>query len=92
MQVSYTRASGLVRVDHRTSVDGFDDSLHMAHHVLSHFSRSKPGTTWGCDGVGYGIQKAAGHVLVNKSGVGPRKYEEGLALMRACSKCKEVHT
>lgn len=63
----------------------FDDKLHKAHHILSHFHRSSPGSIWGCDGIGYMVQKGVGEVLVNKSGVGPRKYQQGL---REAGNCK----
>lgn len=62
----------------------FDEGLAAAHHILTHFHQSEPGSTWGCDGVGYHTQKKAGQVKVNKSGVGPRKFRQGLQAAQAC--------
>lgn len=59
------------------SPENFDKELSEAHNILRLFHQSKPGSIWGCDGVDYAIQKAYGVIKVNKSGVGPRKFQEG---------------
>jgi hypothetical protein len=55
----------------------FDVALSRAHEILSGFRMSRAGSIWGCDGIGYMIQKQSGNVSVKKSGVGPRKAKEG---------------
>ena len=67
----------------------FDTLLNHAHHILSHYRRSEPGTTWGCDGIGYIAQKRSGEVRVNMSGVGPRKFAQGEKDRVACLTCQE---
>lgn len=59
------------------SPEAFDLQLRRAHEVLRRFDMSKPGSVWGCDGIGYAAQQRRGEVLVHKSGVGPRKAEAG---------------
>jgi len=60
------------------AAEDFDRELQEAHTILSRFIMSRPGSVWGCDGIGYSIQKELGAVVVKKSGVGPRKFAEGL--------------
>ena len=69
----------------------FDTMLGQAHHILSHYRRSEPGSTWGCDGIGYIAQKKTGQVRVNMSGVGPRKFQQGEQARLACSTCTGGH-
>lgn len=57
--------------------DDFDDALAACLGAVGKFDRSKPGSTWGCDGVGYFAQKREGRICVHNSGVGPRKYSQG---------------
>lgn len=59
--------------------EAFDASLQTAHDILNLFPRSKSGSTWGCDGAGYEIQKKRLVVEVRKSGVGPRKYKAAMS-------------
>ena len=66
----------------------FDTLLSHAHHILSHYHRSEPGSTWGCDGIGYITQKRSGQVIVNMSGVGPRKFAQGERERATCPTCQ----
>ena len=66
----------------------FDTLLGQAHHILGHYRRSEPGTTWGCDGIGYIAQKKLGQVRVNMSGVGPRKFAQGEQSRQTCPQCQ----
>ena len=65
----------------------FDTLLGRARHILSHYHRSEPGSTWGCDGIGYVAQKQIGQVRVNMSGVGSRKFAQGERERQACPVC-----
>lgn len=65
------------------SPENFDKELSNAHNILRYFHPSKAGSTWGCDGVGYALQKALGVVEVHKSGVGPMKFQQGMADYKA---------
>ena len=67
----------------------FDTLLSSAHHILSHYRQSEPGTTWGCDGIGYIAQKRSGQVVVNMSGVGPRKFAQGEQERTTCPTCQD---
>jgi hypothetical protein len=73
----------------RPANDNFDGALRVAHSLLNYFKATRPGSTWGCDGVGYGIQKRIGLVRVNKSGVGPKNFEKGLTAIRERNNSKE---
>lgn len=66
----------------------FDTLLQQAHHILGHYRRSEPGTTWGSDGIGYIAQKKLGNVVVNMSGVGPRKFAQGERERAECQRCR----
>jgi hypothetical protein len=48
-------------------------------HSSSFFKQTKPGRVWGCDGVGYDIQKLIGMVRINKSGVEAHSFQKGIA-------------
>ena len=61
-----------------TVLGDFDGDLWDCNHIINEFQMSKPGSVWGCDGVGYAIEKAHGRAYRNKSGVGPRKFQQGL--------------
>lgn len=61
----------------------FDDVVHAVRELLRLFRQSRCGSTWGCDGVGYGIQRAHQLVRISKSGVGPRNFQKGLAAAKA---------
>jgi hypothetical protein len=57
----------------------FDEALNIIDgDIMLHFHRSQPGSEWGCDGIGYMVEKAHGKAFRNKSGVGSRKYSIGL--------------
>ena len=56
----------------------FADEVDKAMSIISKFRMSSPGSTWGCDGVGFEMQARIGVVEVKRSGVGPRKFKEGL--------------
>ena len=75
MEISYDGHS-VVTVTHHCLDSEFDVALEEANHILRRFKQSQPGSQWGCDGVGYDIQKKVGLVCVHKSGVGPRKFKE----------------
>lgn len=57
--------------------DVFDAELYEANRLLQFFN-STDSNTWGCDGVGYGIQKDLGTVDVHKSTIGPRQFLKGI--------------
>ncbi len=56
----------------------FDEALSIIGDILSCFRMSKPGSTWGCDGIGYVCEKQRGIAFRNKSGIGKRKFAQGL--------------
>ena len=56
----------------------FDEALSLIDGILCKFHASQPGSTWGCDGVGYAIGKSHGIAFRNKSGVGKRKFAQGI--------------
>lgn len=66
--------------------DRFDFELAEAHSILRSFRMSKPGSVWGCDGIGYSIQKRLGVVSVKKSGVGPLKFKQGVEMCKRLEK------
>lgn len=47
----------------------WDDLLTHGREIRAKFNRTQPGSDWGCDGIGYDIQKKHGHVLLMRSGV-----------------------
>jgi len=63
----------------QTDTGDFDQALNLIDGILCKFHASQPGSTWGCDGIGYVIEKSHGVAFRNKSGVGKRKFAEGLA-------------
>lgn len=77
MEITYDGHSVVTVTHHCESVGEFDVALEEAQHILRRFKQNKPGSEWGCDGIGYIIQKKAGLVRVHKSGVGPKKFKEG---------------
>jgi len=79
--ISYTPESHTVTVSKSVNSD-FDAQLSKARALLGFFKATKPGSTWGCDGVGYGIQKKLGVVRVNKSGIGINNFQKGLTAVR----------
>ncbi len=79
LSVTYDGRSTVTVSKRNVSEDEFNDTLSQARTVLSQFDRSKPGSDWGCEGVGYLAQQDLGIVEVHRSGVGPRKFRQGLA-------------
>lgn len=61
----------------------FAHRVDKAYSLLAQFERSKPGSAWGCDGVGFECQRRIGQVAVMKSGVGPRKWAEAIKRLTA---------
>lgn len=79
--VDYTHST--VTVSAPITDGHFDDILYAARELLRLFRSSRCGSTWGCDGVGYGIQKKHRQVRIHKSSVGPRNFQKGLAAAKA---------
>lgn len=61
---------------------GWVDLLGEALAFRGHFTQSKPGSDWGCDGVGHEVQKRLLEVVVRRSGVGPMHFHRGVANYR----------
>ena len=75
----------IVTVTRRISREGIDPSAYSqvfasavdaAYEIARRFRMTRPGSTWGCDGVGFSAQCDAGEVRVMRSGVGPRIAEK----------------
>ena len=64
-----------------TEVKDFDMDLRDCDHIIYSFHESRPGSVWGCDGVGYAIEKAHGRAYRNRSGIGPINFKRGLKLL-----------
>lgn len=62
----------------------FARSIREIDHMLMHVKRTKPGSTWGCNGIDYSVQLVKGHAFRHKSGVGPRNYKRALEEMAQC--------
>lgn len=60
----------------------FDGALDLIRSILGSFYPSKPGSIWGCDGIGYVIEKKHGRAFQHKSGVGKIKFQQGLEKVR----------
>lgn len=58
--------------------EDFDEAVMACTEVVKRFKRSRPGSIWGCDGIGYYCQQKIGVAEVHNSGVGLRKFKEGL--------------
>lgn len=54
----------------------FDAELYTAQRILAAFP-SRLHNVWGCDGVGYTVQRNRGEVRVCLSTVGPRQFRKG---------------
>jgi hypothetical protein len=52
----------------------FDALLETAQDILRGFHSSGPGSMWGCDGIGYVVQRQKLLVDVKRSGIGPRVF------------------
>lgn len=75
LEVSYNGQSIVTVSGEVGEGEDFDTLLSEAHSILARYHRSRPGSIWGCDGIGYHIQREKGHIAVHKSGVGSRKYK-----------------
>ena len=53
----------------------FDDALAVCESIRAKYRRTKPGSDWGCDGIGYVIQKGKRQIVLHRSGVGSRSYK-----------------
>ena len=54
----------------------FASAVDAAYAICAKFRMTRPGSTWGCDGVGFHAQMKSGQVRVMRSGVGPRIAEK----------------
>ena len=50
-----------------------------AHGALRFFKQTKPGSVWGCDGVGCDIHKRIGMVRINNSRIDAHSFQKGIA-------------
>ena len=77
--ISYNSESDTVTVT-KSVKDGhsFDATLATARSLLAYFPKTRVGKDSGCDSLGYSIQKRIGVVRVNRSGVGPIRFREGV--------------
>lgn len=75
LDVVYDGRSIVTLTCHSTSKEQFDVDLAYAHEVIRWFKRSNSGSDWGCEGVGYAVQRDRQDVVIHRSGVGPRKYK-----------------
>lgn len=62
----------------QTDTGDFDEALSLIDGILSKFHRSRQGSEWGCDGVGYVVEKQHGVAFRHKSGVGRIKFQQGI--------------
>lgn len=86
-EVSYDGVSVVTLWGTASSPEHFDNLLNQGHTARLHFRQTKPGSDWGCDGVGYMVQKCLLRVQICRSGVGPVSFREGLSsLQRAIGK------
>jgi hypothetical protein len=76
--VSYDGTSVVTITADASSDEEFDLLLDEAQDLLRQFKRSHPGSDWGCDGIGYVIQREKRLVRVHRSGVGPRVFSQTL--------------
>ena len=81
--ISYNSESDTVTVT-KSVKDGqsFDATLATARSLLACFPKTRVGKDSGCDSLGYSIQKRIGVVRVNRSGVGPIRFEKALRQSR----------
>lgn len=64
------------------AAEQFDFELSRALRILDCFVQSGPGSTWGCDGIGYECQKRIQQIRVNKSGVKPMAFKSCIERVR----------
>jgi hypothetical protein len=77
--ISYNSESDTVTVT-KSVKDGhsFDAALATGRSLLAYFHKTRVGKDSGCDSLGYSILKRIGVVRVNRSGVGPIRFREGV--------------
>ncbi len=71
--------NSIVTICQSDDVQRFDEALGNINTILQSFHQTKPGSVWGCDGVGYAIEKRRGNAFRKKSGVGPIAFRRGVA-------------
>jgi hypothetical protein len=74
------------------TVTGPFERLPEGEDIRSYFSRNKPGSDWGADGIGYYVQEKAGRFSIHRSGVGPKKFKQGLSQLTAEGKIKSLYS
>lgn len=77
-EISHDGSSTVTVRKSNVSLENFHNEVVQGRRILRVFRQSRPGSEWGCDGVGFEIQRKAGDVRINKSGVGIRKFQAGL--------------
>jgi hypothetical protein len=78
MTLTYDGKSIVTVEEQNVPDESFSDRLAVANEIMLYFRQTRPGSTWGCDGVGYEIQKKLHHIVVHKSGVGSRIFKSAL--------------
>lgn len=53
----------------------FADAVIACQTALAKYKRTKPGSDWGCDGIGYHCQRKLLMAVCHRSGVGPRSFK-----------------
>lgn len=66
----------------QTDDGDYDDGLRCIDSLMCKFKMSSPGSTWGCDGIGYALEKERGIAFRHKGGVGPINYKKGLKAIK----------
>jgi hypothetical protein len=74
------------------TVTGPFERLPEGQHIRSYFGRSQPGSDWGADGIGYYVQQKAGRFSIHRSGVGPKKFKQGLQQLVSEGKIKSSYS
>lgn len=69
--------------DFVVTVTGPFERLAEGQALRAEFERSRAGSDWGADGIGYIVQQRAGVFKIHRSGVGPRKYQQGVARIQS---------
>ncbi len=76
--ISYDGKSVVTIYKNKVSADDYDNAVYEACNLRSKFDRSKAGSDWGNDGVGYACNLKHGIIDMKRSGVGPRKFAQCL--------------
>jgi hypothetical protein len=80
--IGYVEGNHTVTVTKSIKDNNFDVALATARDLLQCFKQGSMGSEWGCDGVGYTIQKRIGMVRVNKSGVSVKEFQRGITSVK----------